>query len=145
MTGPFADPADGSARWVRLCHRSRLEESRPLALDVPQIQPDPRVCLALNEGRPVAMLDRCPHRDLRLSGGLVRDGLLTCPGHFWRFSLDDGRRTDLPTEQVSLYPTETDDQGWVWALVPVPAERVSIRQWLLEQARAGSPESRMPD
>jgi nitrite reductase/ring-hydroxylating ferredoxin subunit len=91
------------------------------------------------------MLDRCPHRDLRLSGGLVRDGLLTCPGHFWRFSLDDGRRTDLPTEQVSLYPTETDDQGWVWALVPVPAERVSIRQWLLEQARAGSPESRMPD
>ncbi len=135
MTPPAPDPPSG--RWVRVCHRSNLEESRPFGTEVDEIQPDPRVCVVLHQGHPLAMLDRCPHRDLRVSGGLVRDGLLTCPGHFWRFALSDGRRTDLPTEQLNLYQTRTDEQGWVWALIPPPPEPVSIRQWLLDQAHTG--------
>jgi nitrite reductase/ring-hydroxylating ferredoxin subunit len=97
------------------------------------------VCVVQTADGPLAMLDRCPHRDIRLSGGVVRDGLLTCPGHFWRFDLTDGHRTDEPAQVLSLYPTRTDDDGWVWARLPASARRLSMREWLLEQARRPRP------
>ena len=84
------------------------------------------------------MLDRCPHRDVRVSGGWSSDGLLTCPGHFWRFDLADGHRTDEPGQVLSLYPTRVTDDGWVGARLPEGARPMSMRAWLLEQARADS-------
>ena len=125
--------------WVRLCRVADIPDGLALALEIDSaLTPDPRVCVVSDADRPQAMLDRCPHRDVRLSGGVVRDGLLTCPGHFWRFSLTDGRRTDLPDEVATLYPTRLDDDGWVWALIPPPPRKMSMRQWLLQQARAGT-------
>lgn len=89
--------------------------------------------LAREDGEFVALLDRCPHRDIALSGGIVKDGALVCPGHFWRFELQSGRRRDQPDRTVEIYPTRVVD-GWVEALVPPPAPRRSIRQWLLAEA-----------
>lgn len=34
--------------------------------------------------------DRCPHEGHPLSMGSVRDGILTCPWHNWKFALDSG-------------------------------------------------------
>lgn len=82
------------------------------------------------------MLDRCPHRDVSLSNGVVRDGALVCPGHFWRFDLATGERTDKPDQIVQLYPTRIAD-GWVEALVPDPVAPVPMREWLLQRARDG--------
>ncbi|WP_150531548.1 Rieske 2Fe-2S domain-containing protein, partial [Staphylococcus aureus] len=39
------------------------------------------ILLFLSQGKPVAMLDRCPHRALRLSDGYVRGGAIACPDH----------------------------------------------------------------
>jgi nitrite reductase/ring-hydroxylating ferredoxin subunit len=66
---------------------------------------------------------------------MVRDGLLTCPGHFWRFDLADGHRTDEPGQVITFHPTTVDDQGWVCARLPDPAPRLGMREWLLQQAR----------
>ncbi len=33
----------------------------------------------------------CPHNCEDLSNAKIEDGVLTCPRHFWRFSLEDGR------------------------------------------------------
>jgi pimeloyl-ACP methyl ester carboxylesterase/nitrite reductase/ring-hydroxylating ferredoxin subunit len=85
----------------------------------------------------VALLDRCPHRDVALSGGVIQDGLLVCPGHFWRFDLRTGERTDLPERGATLYPTRVVD-GWVEALLPAPAAPQSMREWLLDEARRRS-------
>ena len=49
------------------------------------------VLLALVDGRVVAYRNRCLHRGARLETGVVRDGILTCPLHFWRYRLADGR------------------------------------------------------
>lgn len=92
--------------------------------------------LATDDGRYVALLDRCPHRDVALSGGIVSDGLLICPGHFWRFDLTTGERTDLPEQALTLYPTRVVD-GWVEARLPVPVPRLPMREWLRQQAREG--------
>lgn len=95
-----------------------------------------RICLTRRrDGEVVAMLDRCPHRDIALSGGLIREGILTCPGHFWRFDLGTGHRVDLPEDGVTLYPARIVD-GWVEVQLPAPVPRRPIRQWLLNQGEA---------
>lgn len=93
-----------------------------------------RLCLALVDGAPVAVEDRCPHRDIALSGGVVRDGVLTCPGHFRRFDLRTGRCLQ-PAEPVAAYPCRVV-AGWVEVLVPDPAPVRSVRETLLAAARA---------
>lgn len=142
MTGSAPDPA---REWVRVCRVAEVPEGYPLGV----VLRDPahgiadvigeggsdrnRVCVTRVGAGFQGMLDRCPHRDVRLSGGVVRDGLLTCPGHFWRFDLTDGHRTDLPEQVVNFYPTKVEDD-WVWVQLPDEVPPMSMREWLLQQA-----------
>lgn len=98
-----------------------------------------RVCVVLPpDGNPVVLHDRCPHRDIRLSGGVVRDGELVCPGHFWRFDVRTGHRTDAVSGGVPLHESRIVD-GWVQALLPTPEAPLSMRAWLLQEARRFAP------
>lgn len=131
------------ASWERVCRTEDLSPNRPLGATVGRTGQDrDRVCVVSGpDGVPVAMLDRCPHRDIALSGGTVRDGTLVCPGHFWCFDLADGRRTDRPEQGATLYPTRVVD-GWVEALIPPPSPRISMREHLLAHARQEKPMER---
>lgn len=133
-----------SASWEPVCRVEELVPGRPVGRVVGDSGQDrDRVCVVAGaDGAPVAMLDRCPHRDIALSGGVVRDRTLVCPGHFWRFDLATGRRTDRPEDGVTLYPTRVVD-GWVQALLPPPEPRRSMREWLLDRARERT--TTMPD
>jgi nitrite reductase/ring-hydroxylating ferredoxin subunit len=91
------------------------------------------LCLSLADGSPVAVADVCAHRHTALSGGLVRDGVLTCPGHFWRYDLRTGQCVNRPDRVVSYQCRVVD--GWVDVLVPDPAPVVGIRAMLLAAAR----------
>ena len=84
--------------WERLCLVEEVPRDRPLGLVVGDTGQDrDRVCVVTRpDGQFIAMLDRCPHRDIPLSGGLVKAGVLTCPGHFWCFDLETGRSTEPP-------------------------------------------------
>ena len=42
------------------------------------------------DGELVATAGVCPHEDVRLAGGYVEDGCLTCPGHGYVFDLRTG-------------------------------------------------------
>ena len=125
-----------SASWERVCRVDDVLTGLPLGRVLGDSGQDrDRVCVvARGDGEYVAMLDRCPHRDTALSGGFVKDGTLVCPGHFWRFDLATGERTDLPDRGVTVYPTRVVD-GWVEAQLPAPAPRLSMREWLLAEAR----------
>ncbi len=90
------------------------------------------LCLSLADGSPVAVADVCAHRSTALSGGLVRDGVLTFPGHFWRYDLRTGQCVNRP-DRVASYPCRVVD-GWVDVLVPDPAPEVGIRAMLLAAA-----------
>lgn len=134
-----------SEAWERICPADELIPNRPVGRIVGGSGQDrDRVCVvAGDDGAPVALLDRCPHRDISLSGGIVRDDTLVCPGHFWRFDLRTGARTDAPDRGVTVYPTRIVD-GWVEAKLPPVQPRQSMREWLLAQAREGKPTTSMP-
>lgn len=126
-----------TGRWHRICRVDEVDTGQPVGRIVGNAEEDDhRICVVMRPGGEfVAMLDRCPHRDIPLSRGLVKDGMLTCPGHFWRFDLTTGERTDLPEVHATIYPTRVHD-GWVEASLPPPPPRQSVREWLLAQARA---------
>ncbi|HXP21762.1 MAG TPA: Rieske 2Fe-2S domain-containing protein [Streptosporangiaceae bacterium] len=117
--------------WVRVCRADELSEGAARAVTI-----DGRaICLALADGQPRAIGDQCPHRAIALSGGLIRDGVVTCPGHFRRFDLRTGQCVGRPWEAVRSYPCAVID-GWVQVDVEPVQPRLSIRELLLSHARA---------
>lgn len=91
-------------------------------------------CIALADGQPRAVDDQCPHRQVMLSGGLVRDGTVICPGHFRRFDLRSGQCVGRPWEKVAQYECSVID-GWVLVDLPPEPPRRSVRDVLLAHAR----------
>jgi phenylpropionate dioxygenase-like ring-hydroxylating dioxygenase large terminal subunit len=68
--------------WYVACLASELGRRRPLARTV---LGTPLCLFRDGQGRVAAMVDRCPHRNVPLSLGRLRDGLLECRYHGWRF------------------------------------------------------------
>ena len=131
------EPVTGA--WERVCRVEEALSDQPVGKVVGDSGQDrDRVCVvATGSGKYIAMLNRCPHRDIALSDGLVKDGTLICPGHFWRFDLETGERTDVPEQGATVYPTRVVND-WVEALLPPVKPRQSMREWLLAQAREES-------
>lgn len=120
--------------WTRLCRLVELTPGEPHGVVVGDSGQDrDRVCVILRRGTPVSMVDRCPHRDISLSGGTVHDDDLVCPGHFWRFDLSTGTRRDEPTTHLTIHPTRVVD-GWVEAQLPKLEPAMSVRERLLKSA-----------
>jgi len=66
----------------------------------------------IESGEVFAVDNRCPHQGYPLAAGAVRDGMLTCEWHNWRFRLCDGACV-LGGEDVRAYPVRIDG-GAVW-------------------------------
>ena len=77
------------------------------------------VCLANAGGRIVAFEDSCPHMKAPLSTGRIRDGLLQCAMHNWRFDLDSGRCVieKWSWACLRLFPVRVE-KGKIWVGIP---------------------------
>ncbi len=93
--------------------------------------------VAVVDGQPYAVSGRCRHRDGRLADGVLRDGIIMCPEHFWRYDVRTGERTGGGEERLERYPARVVD-GWVEVDLPVvPPTAPSVREQLLAHARGG--------
>jgi nitrite reductase/ring-hydroxylating ferredoxin subunit len=81
-----------------------------------------------------AYRNRCLHQDSPLEGGWVRDGVISCPLHFWRYRFDDGAHIG-GRGGLERFPVRVED-GVVVVEVPDPAPAPSLRAQLLERARS---------
>lgn len=107
---------------------------------------DRRLVLVRDAGLAVrALEDRCLHRKVALSRGLLRDGHLVCPYHGWEYALD-GRLARIPYRKpgaklprtcVPGFPVQ-EKGGLVWVLAgpspqaagPPAVPELDPRQWL---------------
>jgi phenylpropionate dioxygenase-like ring-hydroxylating dioxygenase large terminal subunit len=78
--------------WTIVGFARDLKKNSPLAL---RVAGERIVFFRDVGGRAVALLDRCPHRGAALSLGKVREGMIECPFHGWRFN-GDGANCGVP-------------------------------------------------
>lgn len=81
-----------------------------------------------------AYRNECLHQASPLKGGLVKDGVLTCPLHFWRYEADTGAKCGDPSLRLESYPVEVVD-GIVRVTLPDPPPDRSMRETLLAHAK----------
>jgi len=114
--------------WYVACASSELK-GRPIERTILGL---PMVLFRGAGGRPGALLDRCPHRNVPLSLGRVTDrGRLECGYHGWQF--DRGGRCEKvpslcgPAEAASRSATAfgcVEQEGFVWVWPEADAEPV---------------------
>lgn len=110
-------PAALFAHWYAVARADQLRR-KPLPLT---LLGKPLVLARGSDGAAYALEDRCPHRQVALSAGCVRDGQLQCPYHGWRFDPAGQLSTlpghdpaqPLPPIRVPSYPVQEHD-GLLW-------------------------------
>jgi nitrite reductase/ring-hydroxylating ferredoxin subunit len=79
----------------------------------------------------------CPHKHLPLAEGVLRDGALVCPGHWYAYDLATGACRTTGDVTLPIYPVVTID-GVRFARVPEPAPALSWSERLRAHARQGT-------
>ena len=106
--------------WYVLCESHELAD-RPLTRSLFG------VLLAVfrgSGGEPVALVDRCAHRNVPISGGRVVHGEIECPYHGWRFDREGvcrhvpclvDEKGSAKGRRIARYPAlERQGLVWVW-------------------------------
>jgi len=82
---------------------------------------DRPIALFLVEGKLHAIDDTCPHMGASLGSGFVENGAVTCPWHFWRFRLGDGKWADNPRLGIGCHAVRVEGDE-VQIEIPVSPE-----------------------
>ena len=111
----------------------RIEDLRPG--DRAVVEADGRRIAVFNvDGELFAIDDACAHKGSPLADGVVRDGVVTCSSHLWRFNLMTGERTDSPGHAQETFPVSTDGDV-VIVEVPEQDPPLSISELMRQHAR----------
>jgi vanillate O-demethylase monooxygenase subunit len=97
---------------------------------------EPVVLFRSTEGKPVALEDRCCHRQAPLSLGKLAGDVVTCPYHGLQFDTT-GRCIKVPSQEkippnarVKSYPVvEKNHWIWIWAGDPAKADPALIEDF----------------
>jgi nitrite reductase/ring-hydroxylating ferredoxin subunit len=97
---------------VRVCTLDDVVAGELRAFPVPGVTWP--VIVTRVEGELVAVPGVCPHEDVGLAGGVIRDHAIVCPGHAYAFDLRTGRCAHDPGLELRRYPiTLVGDELWV--------------------------------
>jgi nitrite reductase (NADH) small subunit len=75
----------------------------------------------------------CPHKQIPLVDGVLRDGAVVCPGHWYAYDLASGLCRTTDQHELTLY-TVVDVDGAAYAEVPPPAPPLSWSERLRAHA-----------
>src|SRR6266852_2936565 len=114
-TGSNHFESDGRV-FIRAASAAELEQ-RPFKVVTIE---DRHILLLRADGQIRALDSRCPHMGYPLSQGTIKDGVLRCHWHHWRFDLASGGCFTEGGDDVAVFPLEIRD-GEVW-VSPTPLE-----------------------
>ena len=103
-------------RFIRAASVTELEQ-RPFKVVTLE---DRHILLLRADGQIRALDSRCPHMGYPLSQGTIKDGVLRCHWHHWRFDLASGGCFTEGGDDVAVFPLEIRD-GEIW-VSPTPLE-----------------------
>jgi nitrite reductase/ring-hydroxylating ferredoxin subunit len=78
----------------------------------------------------------CPHRSGPLVEGIIRDGAIVCPWHWYTYDLDTGRCRTTKHYHLAIYPVVSRN-GALYAEVTVP--KPSSWSQILRSRTSGRP------
>lgn len=87
------------------------------------------------DGELCALDGRCLHKGGSLAEGTVRDGIVTCPLHFWRYELRTGVRLGASGLRLACHPVRVREGRVEVAVDPPPVLPASLRERLLHAGR----------
>jgi|SRR5450759_956553 len=61
------------------------------------------ILLVRQAGQVFAVLNRCPHMGCTFEGGILRDYLVICPCHGWKFDVRNGQYTENKQTTIQCY------------------------------------------
>jgi nitrite reductase (NADH) small subunit len=88
------------SEWLKLCSHAELP-SEGAAKEF--IVRDKTLCVAMIDGKPLALDNVCPHRGGPLAEGTIEGCKIVCPWHQWEFDLATGAATDSPDTKAVTY------------------------------------------
>ncbi|MGH8929903.1 MAG: Rieske (2Fe-2S) protein, partial [Egibacteraceae bacterium] len=90
------------------------------------------------DGQVNAVDARCPHRRGPLAEGVVRDGVVTCPWHWYRFDVRTGECLNAPAYRLRRYAVIERD-GDLLVEIPPPEPQPTWSDILRAHARDDRP------
>src|SRR5438128_10548655 len=110
-TDPSSDRFDSDGRYfIRVANVAELEQ-RPFKVVTIEGR---HILLLRADGQMRALDSRCPHMGYPLSQGTIKDGVLRCHWHHWRFDLASGGCFTEGGDDVAVFPLVLcDGEGWV--------------------------------
>lgn len=67
-----------------------------------------------------AIDDLCPHMGASLAPGELREGIVTCPWHAWRFRVSDGAWCDNPRIKIDRFDVRVEGDEILVSTRPLP-------------------------
>lgn len=108
--------------WYPVSFSCDIDSQQPYAFS---LYDEPLVLFYDEDGNPVCLRDRCPHRAARLSDGQLIEGCIECLYHGWQFDgagacrripqLPEGRSIPSKTSVQAYAVVERQGIVWVWA------------------------------
>ncbi|MBD2580501.1 aromatic ring-hydroxylating dioxygenase subunit alpha [Oscillatoria sp. FACHB-1406] len=104
-------------RWYVVARSSEVKE-RPVSVT---LWKQPIVLYRSESGTICALEDRCPHRQVKLSAGIVKRDRIECAYHGWQFDAEGNcaeipyraENQKIPNCQIKSYPVKELD-GFIW-------------------------------
>ncbi len=131
MSGERPPEWGSEAEWVAV---AAVEALPPGAAVARSVGPATEVAVFNVNGELCAVDGACPHRGGPLAEGVVRDGVVTCPRHWFRFDLRTGEHVGDAELRLRRYPLRVVD-GMVEVLLPPALPEMSLRERLLAAGR----------
>jgi nitrite reductase/ring-hydroxylating ferredoxin subunit len=103
--------------YTRLIELSRIRPERMIQVVFDELEQE--VGVTQLDGEYVVFRDVCPHMNFPLSVGQIKNGMLICAGHLWRFDLRRNGKVVYPpvNKAITMYEHKAVD-GYLWAVLP---------------------------
>ncbi len=135
-TNTASNRFESDGRYFKVATIAELEQ-RPFKVVTIE---DRHILLLRADGQIRALDSRCPHMGYPLSQGTIRDGVLRCHWHHWRFDLASGGCFTEGGDDVAVFPVEVRaDAIWV-SPVPLDGYQRQRSEKLLGDLRQGMEE-----